>query len=703
VSDSAAPSAGHPEDSPSEDAAAGPAPSSPFHRLADFVALPRLGGLALSPDGTRLVTAVSTLDSEGTKWQSALWEVDPAGQREARRLTRGPTGESGPVFTPDGDLLFTSARPSGGGGKDGDPKPAVWSLPPDGGEARLVLQRPSGIGGVVVAADTGEVAVVASTMPGAADAEADDQRRTARKEAGVTAVLHESYPVRFWDHDLGPAVPHVYWVGRLPAEAAAGAVAEEPQWQDLTPDAGPPSGAGDDLTVSPDGRFVLRTEDIPDGPAGRRSRLVLTEVASGRSRVLVDDPLADVGSGRFSPDGTSVVCVRESASSYAEPPDYTLLLVDAQSGEVRDLTVGFDRWPSAPQFDAGGSAVFFLADDDGRHALFRLELDGGAPVRLTRDGAYSDLQVARDGSALYALRSAYDSPAVPVRLDPRAPDQEPVELPSPGSISSLPGTLRELDATAVDGTRVQSWLVLPEGASADSPAPLVLWIHGGPLMSWNSWSWRWTPWVLAARGYAVLLPNPALSQGFGQDFVRRGWGEWGGAPYTDLMAAVDAAESLPEIDQTRTAAMGGSFGGYMANWVATQTDRFKAIVTHASLWHLDSFSGTTDAAWYWEKEFGDPLAEPKRYDQNSPHRYADAIRTPMLVIHGDKDYRVPIGEGLRLWYDLQRRGVPSKFLYFPDENHWVLTPGHSVAWYETVLAFLAEHVLGQEWERPGLL
>jgi dipeptidyl aminopeptidase/acylaminoacyl peptidase len=276
-------------------------------------------------------------------------------------------------------------------------------------------------------------------------------------------------------------------------------------------------------------------------------------------------------------------------------------------------------------------------------------------------------------------------------------------LPNPGTLDGLPGTLHEVEATANDGTRVQSWLVLPDGASAENPAPLVLWIHGGPLMSWNSWSWRWTPWILAARGYAVLLPNPALSQGFGQDFVRRGWGEWGGAPYTDLMAAVDAAEQRPDIDASRTAAMGGSFGGYMANWIATQTDRFRAIVTHASLWDLDAFTGTTDAAYYWEKEWGDPLRDPKRYEQNSPHRYADAIRTPMLVIHGDKDYRVPIGEGLRLWYDLQKRGVPSKFLYFPDENHWVLTPGNSQVWYSTVLAFLAEHVLGEEWQRPELV
>jgi dipeptidyl aminopeptidase/acylaminoacyl peptidase len=347
--------------------------------------------------------------------------------------------------------------------------------------------------------------------------------------------------------------------------------------------------------------------------------------------------------------------------------------------------------------------VYFLADDDGRHALFRVPAEGGKPVRMTTDGAYSDLQVARDGSALYALRSAVDSPSLPVRLDPTAPMQQPAPLPSPGALGPLPGTLHEVEATAADGSRVQSWLVLPEGASAESPAPLLLWIHGGPLMSWNSWSWRWCPWLLAARGYAVLLPNPALSQGFGLDFVRRGWGEWGGAPYTDLMAAVDAAEERPDVDASRTAAMGGSFGGYMANWVATQTDRFRAIVTHASLWDMDAFTGTTDAAHYWEKEWGDPLREPKRYEQNSPHRYADAIRTPMLVIHGDKDYRVPIGEALRLWYDLQKRGVPSKFLYFPDENHWVMTPGNTLVWYQTVLAFLAEHVLGEEWQRPELL
>jgi dipeptidyl aminopeptidase/acylaminoacyl peptidase len=208
---------------------------------------------------------------------------------------------------------------------------------------------------------------------------------------------------------------------------------------------------------------------------------------------------------------------------------------------------------------------------------------------------------------------------------------------------------------------------------------------------------------MAARGYAVLLPDPALSTGYGRQMVRRGWGRWGDEPFTDLMALTDAALEHPAVDAERTAAMGGSFGGYMANWIAGHTGRFRAIVTHASLWDLEQFGPTTDAAYYWTREM-----TPEMTHEHSPSRYADAITSPVLVIHGDKDYRVPIGEGLRLWWDLCARAevpevMPHRFLYFPQENHWVLTPQHAKIWYETVHAFLAVHVLGESWVTPELL
>ena len=195
---------------------------------------------------------------------------------------------------------------------------------------------------------------------------------------------------------------------------------------------------------------------------------------------------------------------------------------------------------------------------------------------------------------------------------------------------------------------------------------------------------------MAARGYAVLLPDPALSTGYGQAFIARGYRDWGTRPCADIMAATEAAVARPDIDADRVAMMGGSYGGYMANWMAGHTDRFKAIVSHAGLWALDQMFGTTDDPMFWRPQFGDPLTEPEMYEANSPHRHIERIRTPMLVIHGNKDYRVPVGEALRLWWDLARHGAEAKFLYFPDENHWILTPGNARIWYETVFAFLAE-------------
>jgi dipeptidyl aminopeptidase/acylaminoacyl peptidase len=230
-----------------------------------------------------------------------------------------------------------------------------------------------------------------------------------------------------------------------------------------------------------------------------------------------------------------------------------------------------------------------------------------------------------------------------------------------------------------------------------------VWVHGGPLNSWNGWHWRWNPWLLAARGYAVLLPDPALSTGYGHRFVQRGWPHWGDAPYTDVLALADAAEARPDIDASRTALMGGSFGGYLANWAAGHTDRFAAIVTHASLWALDQFGPTTDAPHHWRAQMSREVAA-----RNSPHHHVTAITSPMLVIHGDRDYRVPIGEALRLWWELLAQcpdpgTQPHRFLYFPDENHWVLKPAHGQLWYETVIAFLDHHLRGAELELPDLL
>jgi dipeptidyl aminopeptidase/acylaminoacyl peptidase len=327
-------------------------------------------------------------------------------------------------------------------------------------------------------------------------------------------------------------------------------------------------------------------------------------------------------------------------------------------------------------------------------------METGAVTRLTQEGAFTSLCPAPGVEALFALRSSPGSPPEVVRIDH---DGSITSLPTPGLPLDLPGEVTEVVASADDGVEVRGWLALPAGASPERPAPLVLWVHGGPLMSYNAWSWRWCPHLLTERGYAVLMPDPALSTGYGHAFVQRAWGHWGDRTFRDLMAITDEALRRPDLDGSRTAAMGGSFGGYMANWIAGHTGRFKAIVTHAGLWALDQFHGSTDMGVNWEREMGDPYRDPARWSENSPHRELAAIRTPMLVIHGMRDYRVAVNEALRLWTDLRRHGVPGRFLLFPDENHWILKPGNARVWYETVLAFLDEQVLGLDWRRPELL
>ncbi|WP_042364307.1 S9 family peptidase [Streptacidiphilus neutrinimicus] len=685
-------------------------PATPFHSLDAFLAVPRVGGFDLSPDGSRLVVSVAELSADRTRSVSALWEVDPQGERPARRLTRSAKGESAPAFRADGALLFLSARPVSDPGKDEpeDGEAALWALPSDGGEARRLLTRPGGVAAFAAARAADRLAVVSGLLPGAADAEGDAKLRKARTEAKVSAVLHETAQVRYWDHDLGPDTPHAFALSGADLDAAAdasGTVAVP------VVDCGPTEPYEPSVTVSPDGSLVAYTVLTPY-PAGEFCQsIVVADAATGKELRRIGSPDVEFADPVFTADSRSLLCRRFTPGGWDVSSDGTLWLVpdvtDAQD-LGRDAAPGFDNWPAGVTVSPvpGDTVVYFVADELGRSPIFRLDTADGALTRLTAtdtSGAYTNLRVSPDGSTLFALRSAIDSPPTPVRLDAALQDQTPTTLRAPGDVGTVPGRLVEVETTAEDGHPLRAWLVLPERARAEEPAPFLLWVHGGPQMSWNAWTWRWNPWVAAAAGYAVLLPDPALSTGYGPRMHARGWGDWGGVPYRDVMTLTDAALAREDVDASRTAMMGGSFGGYMANWIATQTDRFKAIVTHASLWNLDGFAGTTDAPFYWRRHFGDPLTRRQRYEDSSPHRPAAKIRTPMLVVHGDKDYRVPINEGIALWSDLTRFEVPAKFLYFPDEGHWVLKPNNAKVWYSTVLAFLAHHVLGEEWQRPELV
>jgi dipeptidyl aminopeptidase/acylaminoacyl peptidase len=668
-----------------------------------FLALPRLSGLRLSPDGRRLVVAVGGPDPEGKRMRSALWQVDPAGAAPPRRLTRSAAGEAGgAAFLPDGALLFTSSRPD----PDAKPEPdrtihALWLLPPDGGEARLLAAPEGGVDGIEAARSAPVVAFGAGVFPGAVDFAADAERAKARKDAGVGALLFEDdYPIRYWDHWLAPRRRRLF-AATLPADPEA----PLPAPRDLQPEVETASFEDGGIAVAPDGSFVVAARADLGAPPKIRGDLVVFDLATGASRVLTPGD-ADYHQPAVAPDGRTVAALRTAHGTPREAERTSLVLLDLADGAMRTLAADLDRWPEHPTWAADGSALFFTADDLGHHAAFRVDLPDGGITRLTAEGALSDVCPTPDGSAVFALCATVGAPARIVRLDARRADQVPQPLANGIDEQGIvaPGVVERLVARAADGTEIGSWLVLPSDASPERPAPLVVWVHGGPLGSWTGWHWRWNPHLLAARGYAVLMPDPALSTGYGQRMVDRGWNDWGGVTYEDVTAAVDAAlASRPDLDAARTALMGGSFGGYMANWVAGHTDRYRCIVTHASLWELRGFHGTTDLGSFMETEIGDPYLEPGEYTRQSPYEHTGSIRTPMLVIHGEQDFRVPVSEALRLWTDLRRHGVPAKLLYFPDESHWVLKPQNARLWYGTVLAFLDEHLLGAAFERPALL
>jgi dipeptidyl aminopeptidase/acylaminoacyl peptidase len=656
--------------------------------LANFNSIPRVESMVLSPDGRRLILSVQNLSADSTRFVTSLWEVRADGSGDPRRLTFSDKGEANPVFLPDGSLVFSSGR-SDPTVKEDEAEGRLWVLPAGGGEARAVLSVPGGIRAIAAARESDTIVLRAQVFPGSPDISGDAEKAKKRKEAGVSAILYDTFPIRFWDHDLGPR-----WSRLL---RIRGVLSERPSApEDLTGDA-INSLEEAAISISADGNTVVTTWRRDVGKGHGAGDLVL--FGDGRRKTITADGL-DLALPQISPDGRRIVAVAVDRGTPERAQRHCLWIGDTQTCRGEVVAGDFEQWPADPHWAPDGSAVFFAADHAMHRPIFRFDISSGTVAQVTKEGAFTSAHPDPSNRCIYALRSSWAQPmqAVQVGLDGAIK-----ELPTPGFPFEMPGVVSAVESKAEDGTRLKSWLVMPKDASPEKPAPLVLWIHGGPFNSWNAWSWRWCPQLMCEHGYAVLLPDPALSTGYGQEFIQRAWGVWGDVVLKDVFAVLDDVLTRPDIDASRVAEMGGSFGGYMSNWVAGHSDRFKAIITHASLWSLENFQSTTDMPDFWEHQFGSPYEHPERYDAASPDQSLSNVRTPMLVIHGNRDYRVPISEALQLWTDLRHHEVPSQYLYFPDENHWVLKPGNALVWYQTVFAFLDHYVAGQEWKRPELL
>ncbi|WP_338847196.1 S9 family peptidase [Massilia sp. W12] len=653
--------------------------------------LQRAQNLALSPCGRWAAVALERLHADGGHYVCHLWRVPLDGKGKPLQLTNGDCRDSQPAFRSDGGLAFLSDRRDGESPESCDAqRRQIWLLPPHGGMPLRISDEPLGVLAFKFARNAETMAMLAPHWPGVErDQQRDEMKK--RREHGPSALHYRSMPVRHWDHWLGATAPHLLVADQDGADV-----------RDLTPDLdaqGVRALEHAEFDISADGAQIAITWSRLAPDRYRDSSLMIFTLdrdtrAIGQRLYAVHDCI-QVEHPLFSPDGKALAYCQETRSmQYA--PRRSLHLLDLESGDSRRLAPEWDAWPQPAAWHDDGKSLFVSAEEQGEVAIFALELGSGDVVCMTQHGSHSDLHFDVRREMLVGLRSSLRHPPEVFQL--ACNDSRTLDLPHLMSgFTPAKFEVRKLHAYAEDGSRIQYWLLLPPHGVY--PCPALMWIHGGPINAWqDTWHWRWNPLLALAQGYAVILPNPRGSTGFGQEFVDGIWNnQWGAQCYRDLIAVLNAVSQHVEIDHQRIAAMGGSFGGYMTNWIGTQTGRFSCLVTHASVYDMRTFATTVDDPAYWYLTMGGaPFARGPEYERYSPAAHVANWRSPTLIIHGDKDYRVPVQEAQALFEALQYHGVESEMVIFPDEGHWIAKPKNTIAWYGFIFEFLQRHLKAQE-------
>lgn len=684
-------------------------PASPGISIDALLDAHRLNGLAANPTGgavalVQTVQQAPAAEAEETDetagrddaagdpaagdYLTALYSVDEA----PVRLTSPLASVGAASVDDDGNVWFIAKRANTA--DDAAEDASLWKLPARG-EAVQMATRPGGFSSVAVRGAT--VLATGPIVPGAEDEKTHAELHGKRKAHKITGIMHDSFPIRRWDTDLGPDRDGLL-IADLNDDTADDGT--------LTFRHGPvPEGRLAGVELSADGSLALATVSRLGAKTTTETDIWRIDIASGEARVLLTGAHPTAYSAEaISPDSRRAVIAESMDWTPQTSVSIDLHVLDLTTGERQPLWADGDQWYEVTWLD--DENLLATSDYRGRGAVWIGGLDDAEP-RLLAGGDdqpyhYSNLVTAPEG--VLAIRSSVAEAPHLVSIDTATGDV--AVRTNPADDLKPAGRLEEVTTTAADGTEIRAWLALPATASGtattasgtgSAPYPLAVFVHGGPWGSWNSWTYRWNPWPFVTAGYAVLMPDPAISTGYGQAFIDRGQQELGGAPFDDVMALTDATIARDDIDETRQALAGGSYGGYMANWVAGHTgDRFRCIVTHASLWDVTTMGATTDnGSW--------ALAMAEQAQTYSPHLSVGDIEVPVLVIHGDKDYRVPIGQGQQLWFDLltfsktpldAHGKTQHRFLYYPNENHWILGRGNARQWYREFIAFLNQHVTG---------
>ena len=683
-------------------------------KVEDLFALQRVANPQISPDGKLVIYQVTTVSLAENKSMTALWLAATDGKTPPKQFTN-PNGkkDTHPRWSPDGKrILFTSTR-SG--------SQQLWLVDLDGGEAQQITTVSTGADTGLWSPDGKSIAFVSAIYAEFSElpfAESDKKNAAKDKEIEDSPVKAKTFTrlfYRHWDEYVGDKRQHLFVIQANPARKDGDSGWSAPH--DCTPgdrDANPTSSTfsvGDDFTFTPDSKHLVFTA-VPAENESWSTNHDLCRVAldnkSTKWEALTGDNKAADCSPRFSPNGKKLAYRAQKKAGY-EADKWDILVSNVKPDgtlvgkPTNGMTEANERHTVKDLFSAeefawvGKDTLMFVYSNNGNTVIGLVGADGtglcpeggGAGI-----GHNANLSVSADGTDFAYTTANITEPAEVIVSSLKKPLTEvnrdllaKLDRPEPESVK-----------VKIEDGEMQMWILKPPGFDAAKKWPVAYLIHGGPQGAWeDGWSNRWNPQLWAAQGYVVAMPNPRGSTGFGQKFVDEISGDWGGKCYRDLVAGLDFVEKLPYVDKERIGSAGASFGGYMQNWFAVSpvAKRFKCQISHCSVWNFESMWGTTDELWFdeWEHQ-GLPWEKPGSYAEFSPHKKAGELaknKTPMLVIHNDNDFRCPIGQGHELFTALQRNKVPSRFVNFPDEGHWVLKPKNSERWHREVFGWLAKY------------
>jgi dipeptidyl aminopeptidase/acylaminoacyl peptidase len=659
-----------------------PDSAAPFS-VQDLVRLARLSEPAVSPDGKRVAYTLRTTDIDANKGRTAIWMIE-ARKRGAppARLTDIVADSNSPEWSGDGRFLYYLSNRGG--------SMQVWRIAP-GDDPRQVTALPLDVGSFHVSPKSDRVLVTLEVFTDCTTLACTKERLDARSSDHKHGVLYDKIFVRHWDAWSDGRRSQLFSIpldasgeaAGTPVNLTAGIDGDVP---------GKPFGGREDFAISPDGQLAaFSVRAVPVGePWSTNFDIYIVPTAGGPPHNLTADNPAEDFAPAFSPDGARLAYLASERPGF-ESDRLHLALIDLKTFAKRPLTQGWDRSIASFQWSHDGRTLFATADHLGQHPLWAIDAATGRASAITGDGDVEGFSVAPKEVVYTQSSLAGPADLYAVGFDGGKPRQL-TRVNQEALAARRLGEFQQFNFAGANNDNVFGYVVKPPNFKRDQKYPVALLIHGGPQGSMaNIWHWRWNAQAFAGAGYGVVMIDFHGSTGYGQAFTDSISGDWGGKPLEDLKLGLAAAlKQFPWLDGDDACALGGSYGGFMINWIAGEwPDRFKCLVSHDGIFDQRSMYYSTEELWFPEWENGGPeYSNPAGYAKFNPVDHVGEWKTPMLVIHGQQDYRVPYEQGLAVFTALQRRGVPSEFLYFPDENHWVLKPANSIEWYDTAIGWM---------------